>query len=289
MNKKRAAAAVAVILLAAAAFSLYISAHGLTVTHYSLTSPKLTAPIRIVQLTDLHNSVFGENNKRLTDKVSAQAPDLILITGDLLNQNEERTDIAEGLISAMSGIAPVYVSFGNHEAGFAERFGVDIRQIYTDAGAEVLEYAWQEVPVKGQIVTIGGIYAYCLPKRVRESERHDPLEYSFLTAFSEIDGYSILMCHMPVSWLLYGSLEDWDIDCVLAGHSHGGQVRFPLVGGLWAPDQGWFPGRMSGVYRSKDGTRALVLSRGLGNTDKLPRFNNIPEILVLDLMPGEGG
>ncbi len=289
MNKKRAAAAVAVILLAAAAFSLYISAHGLTVTHYSLTSPKLTAPIRIVQLTDLHNSVFGEDNKRLTDKVSAQAPDLILITGDLLNRDEERTDIAEGLISALSDIAPVWVSFGNHEAEYVERYGTDIRQIYTDAGAVVVDYEWQDISVNGQTVVIGGIYGYCLPKRVYETEHCYLREYRFLSAFHDTDAYSILMCHMPVAWLCYGSLEDWDFDCVLAGHSHGGQVRFPLIGGLWAPDQGWFPGRMSGVYPSADGTKALVLSRGLGNTDKLPRFNNIPEILVLDLIPGEGG
>ncbi len=276
------------IALIISILSRCLSAYALTVSCYSIKANNLTAPIRIVQLTDLHNSVFGENNKQLTEKVIAQEPDLILITGDLLNQNEERTDIAEGLIRSLSAAAPVYVSYGNHEKAHEELFGTDIRHIYTAAGATVLEYDWTDITVKGTDLRLGGIYGYCLPQQLLETGEARVKECEFLSAFQNTKEYTLLMCHMPVCWIRNGSLDAWDIDCVLSGHSHGGQVRFPLIGGLWAPDQGWFPGRMRGLYRSEDGTKVMVLSTGLGNTEKLPRFNNIPEILVLDLIPGEG-
>ena len=290
--KKRVFRTIWIICLAGillSGVSLYISAHGITVSWYSVSSPKLTAPVRVVQLTDLHNSEFGEDNSKLVEKVAALEPDLILITGDLLNQYEERTDIAETLIEGLSAVAPVYVSFGNHEAGHEKRWGTDIRALYEAAGATVLEYDWLDLEVKDQRVRLGGIYGYCLAEKHTSKGEGWPQETEFLLAFQDTEDLTILMCHMPVCWIINDSLDEWDVDLVLCGHSHGGQVRFPLIGGLWAPDQGWFPGCMSGVYPSADGTRALVLSRGLGNTDKLPRFNNIPEILVLDLIPGEGG
>lgn len=270
---------------AAVACSLLISNYSLNVQNYRLTVPCFTAPLRIIHLTDLHNSEFGEGNERLIRKVAEQEPDLILITGDLLNQNEERTDIATNLIAGLAPIAPVYVSYGNHEVQHERTFGTDLRTLYTEAGATVLEREWTDVEIKGQELRIGGIYGYCLPAKYRETGEAREDECAFLEAFQDTDRTKLLLCHMPVCWLINGSLDAWDVDLVFAGHVHGGQVRFPLIGGLWAPDQGWFPGRVCGLYSSQDGEQTLVLSRGLGNTDAIPRFNNIPEIVVLDLVP----
>ena len=275
------------LLLAAAGLSFLLSAHGLSVTHYSIAANGFTQPVRIVQLTDLHNSVFGAHNKRLVEKVSEQEPDLIVITGDLINLKEERTDIAEELIEQLAFIAPVYVSYGNHEMAYEKNYGADLAAVYTAVGATVLEREWVDLTIKGQQIRLGGIYGYCLPGDLLKTGEARKGECSFLESFQDTEQYKILMCHVPFCWIAVGSLDYWKADCVLCGHVHGGQVRIPFVGGLWAPDQGWFPGRECGLYFSKDGSKTMVLSRGLGNTDQLPRFNNIPEILVLDLLPGK--
>ena len=274
------------LVIAALSLSYVLSRYGLTVTRFELSQQKLSEPLRIVQLTDLHNSEFGKGNERLIRKVREQQPDLILLTGDMLNQYEERTDVPVNLIRELSQIAPVYASYGNHEQQHEKNYGSDIRAIFTEAGATVLEQEWVDVEIKGQELRIGGIYGYCMAGYYLKTDETDEMETAFLDDFCDTDRTKLLLCHMPVAWIKYGSLDYWDTDYVFAGHAHGGQVRIPFVGGLYAPDQGWFPGRCEGLFFSKDGEHTLVLSRGLGTSrSKLPRLNNIPEILVLDLVP----
>ena len=133
--------------------SLSTSSHTLTTTYYTLSSSTISF-LRIVQLTDLHNSEFGEGNSRLIDDVRDKSPDLILLTGDLLNSNEQRTDIATDLIAKLCDIAPVYFSNGNHEIEYEERYGVDIDELYREAGAVVLEKEYQDITVKNQKIRL---------------------------------------------------------------------------------------------------------------------------------------
>lgn len=259
--------------------SLYTSAYSLAITTYSLTSNN-SISLRILQLTDLHNSEFGENNSRLLTVVRTQFPDLILLTGDLLNSNEQRTDIATNLITQLCEIAPVYCSNGNHEIEYQEKYGVDVDELYREAGAAVLEKEYQDITVDNQKIRIGGIYGYCLPGDTGEDR---PEETTFLKDFQKTNLPTILMCHMPVCWMINGSLDAWDVDYVFSGHVHGGEVILPFIGGLYGPDFGWFPGRMEGIFTSEDNEKTLILSRGLGTSERIPRFNNIPEIIVVDI------
>lgn len=274
-------AAIAVFILSDLAYSKY----GLKTTYYEIITSKITDPIRIVQLTDLHNSKFGADNRRLVEQVEEQDPDLILMTGDMLNSFDENTDIAVNLIEDLSAVAPVYYSYGNHEEEYEENYQTSLVPLLEEAGAVVLDKAYEDVTVAGQAIRLGGIYGYCVPEKFLETKEADPEEYAFLDDFMNTDNFTLLMCHMPYTWRVLNGLEEWKIDCVMCGHAHGGQIRIPFVGGLYAPDEGFFPGVEQGGWVSEDGRRYMVLSAGLGTSFHIPRFNNVPEIVVLDLTP----
>ena len=239
----------------------------------------------MVQLTDLHNSEFGENNERLVRMVGKQNPDLILLTGDMLNGDEPRTEVAVGLIEQLAEIALVYASFGNHEKANENVYGTDVGALFSQAGAHVLERTYEDVEIGGQTVRIGGIYGYCLPEKYLRTREARDKEVEYLHDFQETDLLTLLLCHVPTSWIVNDNLEEWDVDVIFSGHVHGGQIRLPLIGGLYAPDQGYFPGRECGLYYSADHARVMVLSRGLGSGVGVPRFNNVPEIVVVDILP----
>lgn len=284
LGKKRLLA-VLLAILALLAWGFFGSKYALELSNYVLSSPKLTAPIRVVQLTDLHNSEFGENNGRLVRMIQKQSPDVILLTGDMLNGDEPRTEVAVGLIEQLAEIAPVYASFGNHEKANENVYGTDVGALYAQAGAHVLERTYEDVEIGGQTVRIGGIYGYCLPEKYLRTREAREKEVEYLHDFQETDLLTLLLCHVPTSWIVNDNLEEWNVDVIFSGHVHGGQVRLPLIGGLYAPDQGLFPGRECGLFYSADHARVMVLSRGLGSRGEVPRFGNVPEIVVVDIVP----
>ena len=276
------------VVLLVLAGSYFSSKYMLSVSKHSIPAEDFSKSVRIVQLTDLHNSVFGKDNSRLISLVKKQDPDLILITGDLVNGEDPNDAIAVDLIKKLCDVAPVYVSGGNHEAAYERNFGVDLGSVYRKAGAVFLEKEYEDITVNGQDIRIGGIYGYCLPAKYLKTKEADPEECAYLEEFQDTGRYTVLMCHMPVCWIKNGGLNEWDIDCVVTGHVHGGQVIIPFVGGAYGPDFGRFPGRLEGLFYSDDKSKTLVLSRGLGTVENIPRLNNIPEVMVIDLVPEEG-
>lgn len=196
--------------------------------------------------------------------------------------NEENIDIATNLISKLSSNYPVYLSLGNHELGYRYSEPEELIKKFESVGACVLNFGYKDVTINGEKLRIGGLYGYDLPE-TNEVCRDDEAE--FLNDFQNTKNYKLLLTHMPYGWYQAGSLDYWNIDLILTGHTHGGQVRIPFLGGLYAPDIGLFPGREEGLYYSKDMKRVMVLSRGLGSTEHIPRLNNIPEIVVVDVIP----
>lgn len=256
-----------------------IPKRSMKLTEYQITSNKLTAPLRIVELSDLHNADLGD---RLPQLVAEEKPDLILFIGDLVDMDRIDRDHALATLRSLADIAPVYVSMGNHDVVHEINYDVDLKAVYEATGAIVLDSVYEDITVKGQKLRIGGIYGYCLPDKYIEAR--EP-ESAFLRNFQNTPNYTLLMTHMPVCWLINGSLEYWDVDCVLSGHAHGGQVVLPFVGGLYAPDQGWFPGECSGHFETD--SKHLIVTTGLGGTTPVPRFWNRPEVVVIDMLPSQ--
>lgn len=275
--KKKIFAAAASVFAAAVLLDLLLSWRGLTTTFYEIPSEKVSA--RIVLLADIHGNRFGEKNERLVGKIRKAKPDMIAIAGDMLNDSDENTDSAAELISELSVIAPVYISYGNHEEHHPHR--ADLYDRFTNAGAKVFDFTYEDMELNGTPVRVGGLFGYALPE---DNEAAKKGESNFLRDFQDTDRYKILLTHMPYAWTEQGSLDAWDIDLVLSGHLHGGQIIFPFAGGFYAPDQGFFPGKVWGMSESKDGKRRLIISRGLGSSVRwLPRFHNIPEIAVVEI------
>ncbi len=258
--------------------SLILSQKYLIVRQYTYQNPKIAIPIRAVQLTDLHNYQYGRNNQRLIAKIQKQKPDVIFMTGDMLNEDEDRTDILLHLVREACAIAPVYFSLGNHEVGYEKTYGEgDLTEQLEAAGAVVLEKEYVDTKIAGQEVRIGGSYGYLLSE-----DWVDGSEQRFLEAFVQTDRLKILLSHVPEGLLLWKSMEYWDVDLVFSGHVHGGQVRVPFVGGLFDPEEGFFPTYTRGMFSSGNGT--MILSAGLGSSRGIPRVNNLPEIVVCDIV-----
>lgn len=274
-------------VFAALCSSLWASRYGLQVTRYEIVSDKLDETIRIVQLTDLHCREFGEENAELIARIAEQQPDLIVMTGDMINGHGQRTEVAEALIESLSGIAPVYASLGNHERANEHIYRSDITKLYEDAGAVVLEKEYQDIEIRGQRIRLGGMLGYALPEKYARTGEAVEAEYTYIAEMQKTESLTILLCHYPTCWIHNQLLDEWDVDVVFSGHEHGGQIRLPWLGGVYAPDRGFFPGHTSGVMYDQEGKHALVMSRGLGSTGSIPRLNNVPEIVVVDIAAGK--
>ena len=283
MKKRRAIILIILIVIClGSAISLLLSWKALSVSYYEYHNEKIENAFKIVQLSDLHNSCFGEENSRLIKRIEEEKPDLILMTGDMLNGYEDRTDIVTDLIKQASQIAPVYYSLGNHELDYMEnqQNGGMLEKKLEDAGAVVLEKECIDTVIAGQQVRIGGVYGYVLAR-----DWEDGSEQRFMEDSQDTDRMKILMSHIPEGLLLWKSMEHWDVDLVFSGHAHGGQMRLPFIGGLYDPEEGFFPTYTKGMYECGKGT--MVLSAGLGSSNGVPRINNLPDLVVCTVESGE--
>lgn len=258
----------------------YWTSLSLIVTHYE-TETKLNMPIRIVQISDLHNAVFGKENEDLVSLIRKQKPDVIMMTGDMLNEDDPSTEVICDLIHNLSTEYPVYFGYGNHEKKWEKTFNKDVRKIMTKSGAVVVDNDFVDIEINGNPIRIGGYMGYYrTPHMITTDEKQQKLDIQFMNDFEDTDRYKLLLNHIPTSWLDWNWIDISPVDLVLSGHYHGGVIRF-FGRGLYAPYVGWFPKYTKGMFVGDKAT--CILSTGLGSEHIIPRLNNPPEIVLIDL------
>lgn len=272
------------LLVIAVAAMLYVSNCCLKVTKYT-QSAGVEQEVKILFLSDIHGETFGENNGFLIDLIAAQKPDLILIPGDLLNTDADEEELVrlEKLLGELVKIAPTYFSLGNHETGYAEKNGKAFLERLQKTGAVLLENSFVGLHLGGSVIRLGGMGKHAYQNV--DPQTSDPETYAFLQEFTATENYKIMLAHRPESFFFGVACKTWDVDLILAGHTHGGLVRIPGVGGLYAPIQEWLPEVDYGRYEF-DGNTMLVTS-GLAGYGWVPRVMNRPEICVVTLIPEE--
>lgn len=264
--------ALSLCLLAAFVFIIW-SNKALVCSTYIVQSenlPKSADGFRIAQVSDLHNTSFGKNNKNLLSMLKEAEPDIIVITGDMIDTGRIGTalDFAEEAVK----IAPCYYVAGNHEARI-EKYG-EFKGALKELGVTVLENERTVLTFGDESITLIGID----DPSFQSEDAKEVTEKKLSELKRENDGYTILLSHRPDLFDVYAASG---VDLVFTGHVHGGQFRLPFVGGLYGPNQGLFPTYDSGLY-TKENTNMLV-SRGLGNSSFPIRFNNRPEVVVVEL------
>jgi len=251
--------------------------------YYTVESDKLSAPVRIALLTDLHSCRYGENQKNLIEAVQKQNPDIVLLGGDIFDDKVPHKN-AELTVKQLAEKYPCYYVTGNHE--YWSREVGKILDSIESYGVTVLSGECDTITINGQIINICGVddpdaevyLAEGVPIEEQMNSANEATKKAEKTAGTEI--FTVLLSHRPE---LFETYQEYDFDLVLSGHAHGGQWRIPgILNGLFAPNQGLFPEYAGGRYDYTGGT--MIVSRGLARESMpVPRIFNRPEVVIIDV------
>lgn len=280
-KKKKLMIVISLIIAVLIAVSVWIAwgNTALMINEISVKSDKIPqnfSGYRIAQVSDLHNAQFGEDNEKLIEKLKECKPDIIVLTGDLIDSYHTNIDVSISFAEKAVKIAPTYFVTGNHEARI-ENCNEFLSRL-ADKGVTVLQNESVVLSAGNEKINLLGVsdpsfkadYLFGDEKAVMDSEVSNLM--------NEADGYTVLLSHRPEMFDVYVKNN---VDLVLSGHAHGGQFRLPCFGGLVAPGQGFFPEYDGGLYVMND--TKMIVSRGIGNSIIPFRVNNRPEIVLVEL------
>lgn len=265
----------------------YFENRRLVITKYQIKDnliPEEFEDFHIVQLSDLHNAAFGTGNGELISKVAELKPDIILITGDMIiGKPGKDVMFAADTMNALTDIAPVYFSMGNHEL----RTSI-YRDVYQDMWDCFLKRLSPKIHLlsdeKTEIVKNDSsicLYGLNLTPELYKRMFHTPMSADYLTSLFGIcdkEKYHVFMAHNPDYFKNYAG---WGANLTFSGHIHGGMIRIPVIGGTLSPMIHFFPKYDKGLFEYSN--KYMVLSGGLGNHTFKFRVNNLPEIVSVTL------
>lgn len=275
-KRRRIVVPILLVLVAIAAALLLLSKYGLSVTRLSLefeNLPRGFDGFKIVQLSDLHGSEFGQDNARLIEAVAKEEPDIIALTGDFLDEGKAGRELPAlgALVAELIKLAPVYFVSGNHD--WASGASSELFETLTAAGVVCLRNDFVYLERGGDVIVLGGV-----------DDPNGPVDMETPDEFvarlrSEAPGaFTLLLAHRAYWAERYPEL---DVDLILCGHTHGGIVRLPFLGGVAGTNFALFPEYDAGLFETE--SYKLYISRGLGNSVPLPRFLNTPELVSITL------
>lgn len=263
-----------VFLLILAAF-VWTQNEWIQITNLSYQSKELPEAFdgfRILQISDLHNHRFGSNQERLLKSIKAISPDLIVVTGDLIDRRRYNLEPIQELLANFPDL-PTYSVSGNHEIWSGN---------YPEVKALIETNGWHALDNQSAIISRDNDSIQIIGLMDPASRDQGDIQANVtqnLNALSIQSGkFTILLSHRPNPFEIYAN---YPIDLVFSGHAHGGQFRLPFLGGFIAPDQGLFPEYTEGMHTLNQTT--MVVSRGLGNSIIPLRVFNRPELVVVTL------
>lgn len=269
-RKKHTLLIICTLILIALVVIVIDSKYRIVINEYELEYSELPSQFdgfRIVQVSDLHCMEFGKANSYLLKKVEQAQPDIIAITGDIIDRNGEE-EYARELFSALVDIAPSYYVTGNHEWAIDDTY--ELLSLIRECGVTVLQNEYEIIEKDGAEIAIVGLDD---PNGRADMER--PEQVMERLRAQEGNVFTVLLNHRNRT---PESLYPLSAQLILSGHAHGGLIRLPFTDGLIDASRTWFPDNTSGVYEY--GGMKLLVSRGLGNSVIVPRFLNNPHLPV---------
>ena len=251
----------------------------LDITSYSLDQDKLPSRFdgfKIAQISDFHNTFNRQLKNRLVSSLKQENPDIIVITGDLIDSRRTSVNCAVKFVEQIKDIAPIYYVTGNHESRKTQYY--DLQKKLLEMGVTILHDSLTVLSRETDSIDLIGLDDPCFSQLDTMEEETGNMMAWRINRIRDPDRYTIILCHRPELLKTYAGCNG---DLVFCGHAHGGQIRLPHIAGLYAPHQGVLPKYTGGIYR--EGSTVMVVSRGIGNSLFPFRINNHPNLVIVQL------